>query len=749
MAKKYSPAPSFKVKILGKILPIATILTTLLLVGSISILIVFTYLSRDLPSPTQLTDRPMELSTKITDRNGELLYDVFGSKNRTLVNLNQVSPFLIQATLATEDADFYVHHGFDVLGYIRAIRNIVLRKGLQGASTLTQQLAKNALLSSERTIKRKIKELVLTLQIERKYSKDQILTMYLNEAPYGSTAWGVESASQLFFAKKASDLNLSESALIAGLPQSPTNYSPITNPELAIKRQQYVLKLMHEKGWVDSKGTRQKLSNEDYNKVVSQEIVFSKSFNILKAPHFVMYVRKKLIDTFGAELVESGGLKVTTTLDYKLYEMSQKILTEQVAKEAYFKVGNASLVLLNSKTGEILSMVGSKDFFNSKEDGQVNVSISLRQPGSSIKPITYATALGMGYTASTPLLDVETNFKVDEKEKDYIPKNYDGVFVGPVQVRYALAQSRNVPAVKMLGMVGIENMVKTANLMGISTLNYDPKYYGLALTLGGGEVTLLELTGAYTVFANKGIYNYPYGIEKVEDSKGNILFKHMSNPEPTLDPGVAFIISNILSDPDARAPVFGYGSFLNIPKQTIAVKTGTTDDKKDNWTIGYNNLYTLGVWAGNNDGTPMDPILSSGVTGAAPIWNLVFKELTKNTTDEKFLQPENVIKEVVGKITGFKPYEKVEEGRAEYFIKGTEPKGYSKWIEIVEICKEDNLLPNKSCKEDKNTKDKVFIRLVAEYPDWQDYVDGWIDDNLDKDESSESVYFYPTKETDY
>ncbi|PIS23207.1 penicillin-binding protein [candidate division WWE3 bacterium CG08_land_8_20_14_0_20_40_13] len=734
---------------LPKVLPVVTALTTLLLVGSVAVLFLFTYLSRDLPSPTQLTERPMEISTKIYDRNGELLYDVYANKNRTLITLDQVSSYLIDATIATEDADFYIHHGFDVLGYVRAIRNIILRQGLQGASTLTQQLAKNALLTSERTIKRKIKELVLTLQIERRYSKDQILTMYFNEAPYGSTAWGVEAASQLFFGKKAKDLTLPESALIAGLPQSPTNYSPITNPDAAKKRQQYVLKLMHEKGWVDKSGTRKYLSNEDYDKALSEELKFSSGLSLLKAPHFVMYVRQRLMDTFGVNLVESGGLKVKTTLDYKIQEKAQKILTDEVAKEAYLKVGNASLVVLNSKTGEILSMVGSKDFFNSTDDGQVNVSTSPRQPGSSIKPITYATALKMGYTASYPLLDVQTNFKSGDEEKDYIPKNYDGKFRGPIQMRYALAQSVNIPAVKMLKLVGISNMVKTANDMGISTLTYDPKYYGLALTLGGGEVKLLELTGAYTVFANEGTYNYPYGIESVEDQKGNILFSHKSHPELALDKGTAFIISNILADSDARAPIFGYGSYLNIPKHTVAVKTGTTDDKKDNWAVGFTPTYSLGVWAGNNDGAPMDPTLASGVTGAAPIWNLVMKELLQDKEDEKFVQPDNVIKWTTGKLTGYKPYEKIEEERVEYYIKGTEPLAYSPWVEIIEICKEDNLFPNDDCKKDDNTKDKVFAHLLGEFPEWQEAVDSWVDEVYDRDSSEESMYFPPTEKTDY
>jgi 1A family penicillin-binding protein len=734
---------------LYKVLPLITVLTTLLLIGSVSILFLFTYLSRGLPSPTQLTDRSIEISTKIFDRNGELLYDVFASKNRTLITLDQVSSHLIEATLATEDADFYVHHGFDILGYVRAVRNILLRQGLQGASTLTQQLAKNALLTSERTIKRKIKELVLTLQIERRYSKDQILTMYFNEAPYGSTAWGVEAASQLFFGKNAKDLTLAEAALIAGLPQSPTNYSPINYPDVAKKRQQYVLKLMYEKGFVEKNGQRKHLSKDDYENALKEELKYSSGFSLLKAPHFVMYVRQRLIDTFGINTVESGGLKVKTTLDYKIQEFAQKVLTDQVEKEKYLKVGNSALVLLNSKTGEILSMVGSKDFFNSDEDGQVNVSTSPRQPGSSIKPITYATALKMGFTASTPLLDVETNFKDSDDDKDYVPRNYLGNFVGPVQMRYALAQSINIPAVKMLKMVGIENMVKTANDMGISTLTYDPRYYGLALTLGGGEVKLTELTGAYSVFANKGIYNYPYGIESIEDKNGKILFSHKAYPEQALSDGVAFIISSILSDADARAPVFGYGSFLNIPKKTVAVKTGTTDDKKDNWTVGFTPTYSLGVWAGNNDGSPMDPALSSGVTGAAPIWNLVMKELLKDKDDEKFSPPDSVIKSVAGTITGFKPYEKVEESRAEYFIKGTEPQGYSPWIEVVEICKEDNLLPNNDCKKDKNTKDKVFIHFIAEYSKWQEYVDDWRDDAYDKDSREESKYFFPVKKTDY
>ena len=731
-----------------RLVAIATSLVTFLLVGSIFGIVVFTYLSKDLPSPNELTERPIELSTKIYDRNGVLLYDVYNLKNRTIVSLDKVSSYVVQATLATEDAEFYRHHGFDILAYVRAARNILLRRGLQGGSTLTQQLVKNALLTNERTVVRKVKELVLTLQIEKKYSKDQILQMYLNEAPYGSTAWGVESASELFFGKPASQLDLAESALIAGLPQSPTTYSPINNPVVAIKRQQYVLKLMKEKGWINSKSEREYISSEDYDGALKKELVFASGQAVLKAPHFVMYVRSKLIDSFGADLVETGGLKVTTTLDYKFQEKAQEILTDEVAKEAYLKVGNASLIALNSKTGEIIGMVGSKDFFNSKEDGQVNVSLSLRQPGSAIKPITYATALKMGYTASFPIIDAQTDFNEDPEAKEYIPSNYDGVFRGTIQLRYALAQSVNVPAVKVLKLVGINNMVKTANAMGISTLTYDPKYYGLALTLGGGEIKLIELTASYTVFANSGTYNFPYGIEKVEDNKGNVLFSHRAEPEKVLDPEVAFIISNILSDNDARAPVFGYGSYLNIAKHTVAVKTGTTNDKKDNWTIGFTPSITVGVWAGNNDGSSMNEI-ASGVTGAAPVWNRVISDYLKDLPDEKFFQPETVVRAEVGSITGFKPYLELEKPRMEYFIKGPEPQGYSPRVTVLEICRKDDKLANDACKKDDKSEMRAFLKLKAEFPQWQDAVDHWVEDVVDKDSDKYSLYDIPTKESDY
>jgi len=712
--------------------------------GSIFIIVVFAYFSKDLPSPNQLTDRSVELSTKIYDKNDDLLYDVYATKNRTLVSLENISPNILKATLATEDSDFYKHRGFDLIGYIRAVFNMLRGGGLQGASTLSQQLVKNALLTTERTVTRKIKEFVLSLQIENKYSKDEILQMYLNEAPYGSTAWGIEAASWLYFNKTAKVLSLAESALIAGLPQSPTAYSPITNPDNAMDRQKYVLRLMRQRGWINSSGQKEFLTEDDYNNALAEDLVFAEGSTTLKAPHFVMYVRQKLIDLFGEDLVENGGLRVKTTLDYKFHNEAQKIVFEEVERASNLLVGNSALVAMDTKTGAIISMVGSRDFFDTDRDGQVNVTLSLRQPGSAIKPITYATGLKQSYTASAVLFDVPTNFPQDAPRPDYVPVNYDGLYRGPIQARYALAQSVNITAVKMLRLVGIKNMIDTANSLGISSLVYDPSKYGLALTLGGGEVRLVELVNAFATFGNEGIYNPFYTIEEVLDKDGNVIYKHQLESRKVLDEGVAFIISDILSDNSARSPVFGFNSELNITGFTVAVKTGTTNDIRDNWTVGYTPLIAIGVWAGNNDNSPMHSSLASGVTGAAPIWNRAMREYLKNFQDEKFKQPEDVIKVGVGKITGMKPFSDIEDTRWEYFIKGTEPASYSNWIQELEICEDDDKLANDDCRDDDRTDFRTYIRFTSQLPDWQEGVDAWVEEKYDDER-----YFPPNEISDY
>ncbi|MBU1016646.1 PBP1A family penicillin-binding protein [Patescibacteria group bacterium] len=703
--------------------------------GALFSLILFGVYSVTLPSPSKLTTRNIEQSTKIFDRNGKLLYEVFADKNRTLVQLSDVSPFLIHATLSAEDSDFYKHRGFDLIGIARAGFNMLRGKGLQSGSTLTQQLVKNALLTNERTINRKIKEILLSLQIERKYSKDDIIKMYLNEAPYGGTAYGVEAASRYYFGKSSKDLTLAESALIAGLPQSPSYYSPFgSNPENATARQHYVLWLMKTRGWVEKDGTHHFISDEEYNMAKEDVLKYASINHGIKAPHFVMYIKNLLSQRYGDSVVENAGLNVTTSLDLDLQEQAEQIVKEEVEKVSYLNVGNAALMAIDPKTGQILAMVGSKDYFDIENDGNVNVTLSLRQPGSAIKPLMYVTAFEHGFTPSTVLFDVPTAFSGGAGQAPYKPVNYNGNYIGPVQVRYALANSINVAAVKMLKLVGVENVIETAKKFGITTFT-DPARYGLSLTLGGGEVRLLELTNAFGVFANAGVYHTPVSILKVTDAKGDVLDEVKPNKgEKVIDNAYTYLISDILSDNYARAAVFGLGSNLVIPGHTVAVKTGTTNDIRDNWTIGYTPSIVIGVWAGNNDNSPMAKGLASGITGASPIWQKVMIAYLKDTKDEKFEKPENIVDVEVGKVSGMRVYDGAEDGRWEKFVKGTEPTSVSDWFVPMEVCKKDNgdYKKKEDCDEDDDSlKERIFIKMKAELPEWQDEVDAWVEENID------------------
>lgn len=598
-------------------------------------LILVPFFAFNLPSPDKVVRRE-GFSTKILDRNGEVLYDIFYDKRRTPVSLDDVPLYLRQATVAIEDKNFYKHKGFDVTGYLRAIFNIVIRGKLQGGSTITQQLVKNTLLTSERTIIRKIKEFILAVQIERKYSKDEILQMYLNEAPYGGTAWGVESASEIYFGKNVKDLNLVESAILAGLPQRPSVYSPYSStPKAYIDRTKAVLRRMREDGYITKEQEEEAISQLENVNFRPKGIGF-------KAPHFVNYVQKILEEKYGDDVVERGGLKVTTTLDLKLQEKVQSIVKEEITKVEKLNITNGGAVVLDPETGEILAMVGSKDFFDPNYDGQVNVVLSLRQPGSAIKPITYAAALKKGYTASTLLMDVPTEFGTGEGGKPYRPVNYDGKYRGPVQVRYALGNSLNIPAVKILALTGIENVLQLAYDLGILSLEPTKDVLnrvGLSLTLGGGEVRLLELTGAYCAFVNQGFRVEPVSILKVEDLNGKVLEEIKPKKQKrVLTPEISYIIADILSDNEARSDVFGPNSLLNIPGRTVMVKTGTTNDKRDNWAVGGNTQVMVGVWVGNNDNSEMKQV-ASGISGATPIWRRIVIEALSGKPSIGFERP--------------------------------------------------------------------------------------------------------------
>lgn len=698
---------------------------------SILLFVLFPVLAFNLPSPDQLIRRD-GFSTKIYDRNNVLLYDIYTNQRRTSAKLGDIPQYLKQATIATEDKNFYKHQGFDPTGIFRALWNMIVRGKLQGGSTLTQQLAKNVLLSSERTVGRKIREFILALQIERKYSKDEILQMYLNEAPYGGTAWGVGAAADVYFGKSVKDLTLVESAVLAGLPQRPSAYSPYsTEPKAYVARTQQVLRRMREDGDITKEQEDEALKQLSGVKFIGKGASF-------KAPHFVMYVKNLLEEKYGTSLVEQGGLKVTTSLDWNLQEKAQSIISEEIAKVENLNITNGASVVIDPNTGEILAMVGSKDFLAENYDGQVNVVLALRQPGSSIKPVTYVTGLKKGYTASTLLMDVSTTFPGGIGQPDYKPVSYDGKYRGPVQVRYALANSLNMPAVKMLALVGIKDMLSTAYDMGLKTLEPTQENlnrFGLSVTLGGGEVRLLDLVNSYSAFANGGKQHEPLAILKVEDSKGKVLEENKPNDgRKIFDEGQAFIISDILSDSNARSDVFGQHSALNVAGHTVAAKTGTTNDMRDNWTIGWTPQTVVGVWVGNNDNSQMKK-LASGVTGAAPIWRRIMTEALSDKPNVPFKVPDDVISAEVDSMSGFRAHDGYP-SRNEYFIKGTEPMGDDPVNTRLKLCKAEGRLATPSQVAAGDYDEKEYFVFKEEDPTgspnrWQEGILDWLNTQSD------------------
>ncbi|OGM27381.1 hypothetical protein A3A76_02675 [Candidatus Woesebacteria bacterium RIFCSPLOWO2_01_FULL_39_23] len=674
----------------------------------LSSFIVFPLVAYDLPSPEKVV-RHEGFSTKILDRNGEVLYDIYANERRSPAKFEDIPDYLKEATIAIEDKNFYKHKGFDPTGILRGLSKIFTTGRAQGGSTLTQQLVKNVLVGNERSIFRKIKEFILAVQIEKKYTKDEILQMYLNEAPYGGTAWGVEAASEIYFGKNVKDLDLVESAILAGLPQRPSYYSPYsTHPDAYVDRTKGVLRRMREDGYI---------TEEQENEVVDMlpDVNFIGKGGNFKAPHFVQYVQSVLEDRYGDTIIEQGGLKVTTTLDWKLQETAQEIVAEEIEKVAKLKIGNGAAVVLNPETGEILAMVGSKDFNAPDYDGQFNVTTAPRQPGSAIKPITYATALKKGYTPSTLIMDVPTKFPGGIGQPVYEPVNYDGKYRGPIQLRYALANSINIPAVKMLARVGIKDVLETAYDLGISTLPPTQDTLdrvGLSLTLGGGEVRLLELTGAYSALMNKGYKVEPVSILKIEDANGKIMEEN--KPEKgkhVLSDEEAYLIANILSDNDARSQVFGTNSLLNIPGKTVAVKTGTTNDKKDNWTIGGNTQALVGVWVGNNDNTSMLQV-ASGVTGASPIWRKILLEALQDKPNVRFDVPAGIVTAAVDTVSGFATHDGYP-SRIELFVKGTEP-GEDPIHVKLKVCKSDGKLATPSDIAAGNYDEKEYFVFKEE-----------------------------------
>ena len=622
---------NFKKKI---ILLIIVFIVSSFLLGSITV----AFIARGLPDPNKLIDRELAQTTKIYDRTGEtVLYEIHGDQQRTLVNLNDIPEYIKWAAIAIEDKNFYKHNGVSVWGILRGVVWQKIRgKRIQGGSTLTQQFIKNAVLTNERTITRKIKEWILAYKLEQKFSKDEILQLYLNEIPYGSTAYGVEAASQKYFAKSAKDISLAEAAILAALPQAPSTYSPYgNNKDLLTNRQHIILDLMVEQNYI---------SKEDAETAKNFELIFKKQSNNIKAPHFVMYIKEFLSEKYGEKMIEQGGLKITTTLDLYKQEIAEEVVVDLGEKNnENYQATNAALVSIDPKNGQILAMVGSRDYFNDEIDGQVNISTSLRQPGSSLKPLIYASTFLKGFSPSTILYDVVTNFSQDV-DKPYEPHNYDSEEHGPVSIRKALAGSLNIPAVKAIYIAGVDDVLSLARDIGYSSLN-DKDRFGLSLVLGGAEVQLLEHTNAYSAFAREGNISPIASILKIEDKEGNIIEEWEENNKKVLDPKVARAINDILSDNDARAYAFGASNWLTLGDRPVAAKTGTTNDYRDAWTIGYTPSLVAGVWVGNNNNDPMKRGAAGGAV-AAPIWNAYMKKVLGDTLKEEFKPFE---KELTGK----------------------------------------------------------------------------------------------------
>lgn len=597
----------------------------------------------ELPDFNNFENRNIANSTRIYDRTGKvLLYNIHENVRRTIVPLNEISPYIRNATISIEDAHFYEHFGFRPTSFVRAlIANIQAGGFSQGGSTINQQVIKNALLSKEKTVSRKLKEIVLSIKLDRELPKDTILQIYLNESPYGGTIYGVEEASLAFFGKKASDVTLTEAAYLAALPQAPTYYSPFGKHRDDLeKRKNLVLERMYELGYI---------TEEEKNKAQEETVVFEKKeYNSGKALHFVMYIRDYLEEKYGLEEVLNGGLKVTTTIDYALQKKLEEIVKEGAFENAKkFKATNAALVAIDPKTGQILAMVGSRDFFDEEIPGQYNIALASRQPGSSFKPIVYAAAFSLGYTPETVLYDVPTQFSTlcdaygkplsgTDDSVCYMPENYDGLFRGPVSLREALGQSLNVPAVKLLYLTGLPKVISLAKDMGLSTIN-DPDRYGLSLVLGGGEITLLELTNAYGVFANNGIYHKEQGILEIQDSTGEIIEKFSPLEKEVLPETVTSLISSVLSDNVARTPTYGANSALYFKDRPVAVKTGTTNDYRDVWVVGYTPSLVIGMWTGNNDNTPIDKKTAGFVL--APVWRKAMVTALDESPIEYFPDP--------------------------------------------------------------------------------------------------------------
>jgi 1A family penicillin-binding protein len=613
----------------------------LTLIGSGGILWVASFKVPDLDA---FEKRKVSQSTKIFDKTGQiLLYDVHENIKRTLISSDDISPQIKNATVAIEDNEFYQHIGIRPLSIVRAVlANLRGTSYNQGGSTITQQVVKNAILTQDKTITRKLKEWVLSVKLEQIMDKDSILALYLNEAPYGGSVYGIEEASQLFFHKKASEVDLAESAYLAAIPNAPSRYSPYGGNKAGLDdRKNMVLQKMRDNNFITA---------EEYDTALKEKVIFFPQPDTgIKAPHFVMFIKQYLEDKYGSQAIEERGFRVITTLDHDLQKKGEELAKKYALdNKKNFNAENVSLVAIDPKTGNIETMIGSRDYFDKEIDGNFNVALAHRQPGSSFKPFVYATAFNKGYTPDTTLFDLKTEFSTlcnpdgtpirpGNNDKCYMPENYDHVYVGPISLRNALAQSRNVPAIKTLYLAGMKDSLRTAKDFGITSLS-TPGQYGLTLVLGGGEVSLLEMTSAYGVFANNG-NRVPYnGVLRIEDKDGNIIEKNEPTETPVMSEQTVLQISDILTDEKARAPAFGSHSFLYFDNRQVAVKTGTTNDYKDAWIVGYTPSLSVGAWAGNNNNTSMEKKVAGYII--APFWHAFMLEALKTVPVETFKKPE-------------------------------------------------------------------------------------------------------------
>ena len=595
-------------------------------------LLVFSYIP-GLPNPQDFNNRVVSQSTKIYDRTGKiLLYELHGEHKRTIVPLSQISPFVFKATLAAEDATFYHHHGFVIKGIVRAIlHNLTHPHDLQGGSTITQQLARNAFLTTKKSISRKIREALLTIQIEKHFTKNQILEMYLNQINYGYNNYGIEAASEFYFDKPAKNLTLAEAAYLAALIKSPGYLSPYGDHLQDLKdRQQWILSRLKELNWYPTSVIK---------KAQQEKITFSSPHSSFLAPHFVMHVRSLLYQQLGENTVDRGGFKVITTLDMRLQNIAEQLVKKYGdINQKIIGAQNMSLLAEDPKSGEILAMVGSRNYWDKSIDGKVNTVYSVRQPGSTFKPFVYSTAFKEGFVPKSVIFDVPTNFSTDPNHP-YIPTNYKDESRGLVTFRQALAQSLNRPAVKVLYLAGIKNSIQTAKDFGITTLNEPPDHYGLTLVLGGGGVKLNEMVNAYAAFSQDGVYHSQTSILKIENDQGDIIYDHSPSERIAIKPQIARYINSILSDNIARAPTFGWNNPLYFPNMDIAAKTGTDTQYRDAWTLGYSTSLAAGVWVGNNDRSPIAPSGAPGAMLAAPCWHAFMQEASKLYPPGKFTAP--------------------------------------------------------------------------------------------------------------